>query len=333
MNSIERVENRLSGKPIDRVPNLNIIMQFAARYINVPYGKYSTDYRYLVEGNMKCCHDFGIDMVSAISDPYRETSGLGGCISILEDDVPRCTDYYIKEYSDVKKLKPIDPSQSERMNDRLNAISLYQQECGSEFPILGWVEGAFAEANNLRGVYHLMIDLHKEPEFVKELIELCLEQSILFARQQIKEGAQYIGIGDATASLVSPKFYQELILPAEKRLIDEIHKNGARAKLHICGNTTALLDLMAESGADIIDIDHLVDLKSAFEKIGEKALICGNFDPVSILLDGDVEMVKESVRNCLDIGKDRIIISAGCEVPKFTPPENLKSVAEVLAER
>jgi len=330
MNSIERVENRLRGKPVDRVPNLNIIMQFAARYINVPYGNYCTDYRYLVEGNIKCCQDFGIDMVSAISDPYRETSGFGGNISILEDDVPRCTDYYIKEYSDVKKLRPIDPSHSERMNDRLNAISLYQQACGSEFPILGWVEGAFAEANDLRGVYQLMIDLHKEPEFVKELIELCLEQSILFAKQQIKEGAQYIGIGDATASLVSPKVYKELILPAEKRLIDEIHKNGARAKLHICGNTTALLDLMAESGADIIDIDHLVDLKAAFEKIGEKALVCGNFDPVSILLDGDVDMVKESVRSCLDIGKDRIIISAGCEVPKFTPPENLKAVAEVL---
>lgn len=332
MNSIERVENRLRGKPVDRVPNLNIIMQFAARYINVPYGKYCTDYRYLVEGNMKCCQDFGIDMVSAISDPYRETSGFGGNIIILEDDVPRCTDYYIKEYSDVKKLKPIDPAQSERMNDRLNAISLYQQVCGSEFPILGWVEGAFAEANDLRGVYNLMVDLHKEPAFVKELIELCLEQSILFARQQIKEGAQYIGIGDATASLVSPKFYKELILPAEKRLIDEIHKNGARAKLHICGNTTALLDLMAESGADIIDIDHLVDLKAAFEKIGEKALVCGNFDPVSILLDGDVAMVKESVRSCLDIGKNRIIISAGCEVPKFTPPENLKAVSEVLEE-
>jgi len=332
MNSIERVENRLRREPVDRIPNLNIVMQFAARHINIPYGKYCTDYRYLVEGNIKCCHDFGIDMVSAISDPYRETSGFGGNVVILEDDVPRCTDYLLKEYGDLKKLKPIDPIQSERMNDRLKAISLYKQVCGSEFPILGWVEGAFAEANDLRGMYDLMIDLHKAPEFVRELIEICLEQSILFARQQIKEGAQYIGIGDAAASLVSPKIYREMILPAEKCLIDEIHKNGARAKLHICGNTSALLDLMAESGADIIDIDHLVDLNKAVEKIGEKALVCGNFDPVSILLDGDVSTIKENVRSCLAAGKDRIIISAGCEVPKFTPPENLKAVAEALDE-
>lgn len=332
MNSLERVINRLKGQPVDKVPNLNIIMQFAARHIGVPYGKYCTDHRYLVEGNIKCCRDFGIDMVSAISDPFRETASLGGNVAILEDNVPSCTDYLIKEYGDVKKLKVVDPSGSERMNDRLNAVSLYKRECAEEFPILGWVEGAFAEANDLRGMYNMMIDLRKAPDFAAELVEICLEQAVLFAKEQIREGAQFIGIGDAAASLVSPTIYEELILPAEKRLIDEIHKNGALAKLHICGNTSALLDLMAESGADIIDIDHLVDLNTAMKKIGEKALVCGNFDPVSVLLEGDVETVRENVRRCLEIGKDRIIISAGCEVPKFTPPENLKAVAEALEE-
>lgn len=332
MNSIERVQNRLNSQPVDKVPNLNIIMQFASRHIGVPYGKYCTDHRCLVEGNIRCCRDFGIDMVSAISDPFRETAGFGGNVVILEDDVPRCTDNLMKEYGDVKKLRAIDPSMSERMNDRLKAISLYKQECISEFPILGWVEGAFAEANDLRGMYNIMIDLRKAPDFVAELVEISLEQAIQFAREQIKEGAQFIGIGDAAASLVSPKIYKELVLPAEKRLIDEIHKNGARAKLHICGNTSALLDLMAESGADIIDIDHLVDLQTAMDKIGEKAYICGNFDPVSVLLDGSAETVKENVRRCLEIGKDRILMSAGCEVPKFTPPENLKAVAEALEE-
>lgn len=50
---MRRVFNRLEGKPVDRVPNLNIIMQLAARYINVPYSLYCTAYKYLVEGNVK----------------------------------------------------------------------------------------------------------------------------------------------------------------------------------------------------------------------------------------------------------------------------------------
>ncbi|QOX62693.1 uroporphyrinogen decarboxylase [Anoxybacterium hadale] len=333
MNSMERVESRLAKLPVDRVPNLNIIMQFAAKYINIPYGKYCTDYRYLVEGNLTCCRDFGIDMVSAISDPFRETAGFGGTVIILEDDVPRCTDPYIKNYEDVKKLKTIDPASSERMCDRLKAVSLYQQECNGEIPILGWVEGAFAEANDLRGMYQLMYDIKKNPDFINELVEICLEQSILFAKAQIKEGAQWIGIGDAAASLISPKFYKEVVLPAEQKLIKVIHEAGAKAKLHICGNTTALLDQMAGSGAEIIDIDHLVDLKTAVEAIRGKALVCGNFDPVSVLLDSDPETVKEHVRNSLIIGGADLIMSAGCEVPKYTPPENLKAVFEALTEQ
>lgn len=64
MNSKERVRARLEGRPVDRIPNLNILMQFAAKFIGVPYGKYATDYRSLVEGNIQCCREFGIDMVS-----------------------------------------------------------------------------------------------------------------------------------------------------------------------------------------------------------------------------------------------------------------------------
>ena len=52
-------------------------MTFAAKFIKVPYIKYVSDYRYLVEGNIACCEKFGIDMVSAISDPFREAHGFG----------------------------------------------------------------------------------------------------------------------------------------------------------------------------------------------------------------------------------------------------------------
>jgi len=52
MNSYERVKNRLKGNPVDKIPNLNIIMTFAAKYIGVPYKKYVTDFKVLVEGNI-----------------------------------------------------------------------------------------------------------------------------------------------------------------------------------------------------------------------------------------------------------------------------------------
>lgn len=326
MNSIERVYNRLEGKQVDKVPNLNIVMQFAAKYINVPYGKYCTDYRYLVEGNIKCCRDFGIDMVSVISDPFRETAGFGGNVIINFDDVPSCKDYLIKDYSDLKKLTVTDPLRSERMLDRIKAVELYKESVGGEFPVLGWIEGPIAEASDLRGVNEICFDLIDEPGFVRELMEICVENAIVFAREQVKAGADFIGVGDAAASLLGPDMYKKFVLPLEKKLFDEIHSMGAKVKLHICGNITPLLEFLPLTGADIIDVDWMVDFSEAVCAFKGKASACGNFDPVKVLLQGSIKDVESSVKNCLNVGDETTFIAAGCEVPKLTPVDNLKAV-------
>lgn len=54
MTSYERVMNRMAGKPVDRLPNLNLVMMFAAEQLGVPFGRYCTDYRLLADGACLC---------------------------------------------------------------------------------------------------------------------------------------------------------------------------------------------------------------------------------------------------------------------------------------
>ena len=49
MTSYERLMNRLEGKPVDKLPNLNIVMALAARHIGATYREFCLDYRVLVE--------------------------------------------------------------------------------------------------------------------------------------------------------------------------------------------------------------------------------------------------------------------------------------------
>jgi MtaA/CmuA family methyltransferase len=332
MTPKERVFKRLKGEDVDKIPNLNIVMTFAANFIKIPYKKYVTDYRYLAEGNIACCEKFGIDMVSAISDPYRESQGFGANIIFPDDDVPKCTDYFIKDYSDIKKLKIKSAINSERANDRIEAIKLYKKEVGQKYPILGWVEGAFAESADLMGVSKLMIDIYDSPDFVKDLLEICTRQAILFSEEQINAGADFIGIGDAVASLISPSVYKDLVLPCEQRVINAIHDKGAKAKLHICGNISSILDLLPQTGADIVDIDWMVNFKTANEIFKGKCCACGNFDPVSVMLQGDLADIERAVASCINEGNSTTFIAAGCEVPKMTPYENMVKVDLTLKE-
>jgi hypothetical protein len=48
-----------------------ILMHFAARYSGFTYGRFASDYRALVESNLRCRDEFGMDAVGLISDPYR----------------------------------------------------------------------------------------------------------------------------------------------------------------------------------------------------------------------------------------------------------------------
>ncbi len=330
LTPLERVTARLEGQQVDRVPNLCILMTFAAKYIGVTYDRYVLDYRLLVEGNLRCCEDFGIDMLSAISDPTREAQGFGAQVVIPYDGVPYTSKPLVESYEDVKKLKVTQFESCERMLDRIEAIRLYRQKAGDHYPILGWVEGAFAETCNLRGLSMAMTDLIKQPELMSDLLEICTQQSIQFAIAQIHAGADFIGIGDAAASLIGPRFYRPFVLPYEQRIIQAIHQAGAKVKLHICGNITSILELMVQSGAEILDVDWKVDFNKAVITCGDICAACGNFDPVSVLLQGTTETVASSVENCLNVSHPTTMIAAGCEVPRDTPIENLKTVSLTL---
>ncbi|MGI6380981.1 MAG: uroporphyrinogen decarboxylase family protein [Anaerolineae bacterium] len=323
MTPYERTMERLRGQPVDRVPNQNILMAYAARYIGATYSQLAQDHRVLVESNLRACADLHIDLVSAISDPWREASAFGAEITFPEDSVPACHDPLLTSSADWTTLQPWDPWAHPRTRDRLQAIDLYRQRVAGHYPICGWVEGAAAEAADLRGVSAFLEDLALEPEAAHNLMAVCCETGTRFALAQVKAGADIVGIGDAVASLMNPRMYRAFAWPYERKMIDAIHQAGALVKLHICGNTSRHIADMVATGADIIDIDWMVDMGQAVATCGGRAAINGNYDPVDVLLQGTPAEVYAATLACVQAGDSKAFVSAGCEVPVETPKENL----------
>lgn len=331
MTSNNRLEKLLKNEPIDRPLVTPILMMFAAKFINKTYRDYYLDYRVLVESWLRCHEKFQFDMMMTISDPYRETEGIGGKFEYPVDNVPKCIERPIKNYAELRKLKVPYPSDCPRMLDRLKACELFKKEVGDEIPILGWIEGPMSQMSNLRGMDQIMMDLYDQPDFVADLLEFVVAVEKSFALEQIKAGANWIGIGDAAASLISPKIYHEKIMPKEKELVDFIHDNRAKVKMHICGNITNHLENLVQMGADIIDLDWMVPIEKAVDLLQPGQVVCGNFDPVRILLDGTPENVFEAAVKCIEKGQGRLIHSPGCEVPINTPIENVFSFCSPMA--
>lgn len=329
MTGFERYHAALDGKPLDFSPRTPILMRLAAESIGKTYGEFVSDHRVLVEANLYCAEAFGMDQVSTISDPYRETAGFGGIVKI-EASGPSCSPLMPEEI-DLSILEEPDPETSPRMRDRLDAIRLYRERTGEHYSILGWVEGAAAEAADVHGVENFLADLMEEPEESGELMNRCLAVAIAFAQAQIRAGADTIGIGDAVASQVSPDRYEALILPHQKKLVAAIQGAGARARMHICGDITHLLPGLATLGLDAIDVDHMVDLAKVRTELGSTVLIGANLDPVADILKGNPSSIREKLQQCQRIAGERFAVNAGCEIPPGCPRENLAALCEPLA--
>ncbi len=330
MNSFERLQKRLRGEPVDRPPNFDILMTFAAHSIGQPLSRYYLDSQVLCQANLAVLQAFHLDIVQAISDPYREAADFGLQVEFPPDGLPLSKIPLIQEPDDLKKLVSPDPSGGRRMSDRLEAIGFLRAQVGGEVPVMGWVEGALAEAGDLRGLGSLMSDLYDRPDWLEELLERCVEVEIAFARAQVQAGADIIGLGDSACSQIAPAMYRRFGLPYEQRIFAAVHGMGALARLHICGNTNRILADMAASGADIIDIDWMVDMRRAAEVFGDGPAVCGNFDPVAVMLQGTPQEVEGAVWACMKMGGRRSISAAGCEIPDGTPHANLQAQARAL---
>lgn len=332
MNSFERYIATLGRMPVDFLPRVPILMQFAAEHIGSNYAAFAADWRVLVEANLRCREEFGFDQVSAISDPYREVQGFGGVIHYESDHAPTCKQPPLADIHDLSPLRDNpDPYACERMLDRLLAVRAFKERVGGECSILGWVEGPAAEAADLRGVQDFLMDLMDDEEACRTLLARCTQTAIRFAKAQLAEGADTIGVGDAIASQLPADLYRKLIWPFEKQLADAIHANGGLVKLHICGNINHLLPHIGKLELDILDIDHMVDPAAARQAVGPAVAIAGRVDPVADILHGTPASIRAAVKSSYAAIGNPHLVMAGCEIPPGTPPENLRALCKPIA--
>ena len=306
-------------------------MAFKARFSGATYKSFATDSTVKADANIACAQRFDYDVVDVMSDPYCETQGFGGEIEYPKDDVPRCPTPPLAATRNLNCLLKPDPLQSERMVNTVNTVRAYKERVHRQYSIHGWVEGPAAEAADLRGVTDFMMDVLLDPKWCAELMDVCTEVAIEFARTQIESGADVIGVGDSICSQLPPDVYADLVAPRQERLFQSIRAAGGVVRLHICGDISHLLSFIKDLSVDVLDVDHLVDIATVREAVGTKMVLAGNLDPVSELMLGTPDAIREKVLRIYEQIGNPMIVTAGCEIPRGTPHENLKALCEPIS--
>lgn len=186
-----------------------------------------------------------------------------------------------------------------------------------------------------------MIALLTEPEKCRELLQRFAGAVAGHAREQIAAGADALNVSAPWSgqNFMSPAMYRDLIAPAQAVLVAAARAGGVPSYCHTCGAIGDRLETIIDTGFDgieCLDPPPLgnVELADAVRRIGHRAFIKGNIDPVHTLLKGTSNQVRADVIRRLEIGMQApgFILSTACAIAPDTPAENVMLLRE-LAER
>ena len=193
----------------------------------------------------------------------------------------------------------------------------------------------FSLAACLCGPEDWMVALLDDEEAAKALLDRCVDVVSARGRAAYEAGAHAIAFGDSAASLISREMYAAFALPFAKKAIAAIHRDtGLPVFYHICGNTAHIVDLMADTGADCLELDSMVDLGWAREATGGRYALEGNVSTIQAFLNGKTEDVRREADALLKrFGRGGgFILGSACEVPRYTPRENVMALTRAAVE-
>ena len=333
MRSVERTLCAISGERYDRPPVIPLLIQHTMEVSGIPHSIYSRSAEHMAQAQIAAWRQYGCDGLHITTDNQVIAEAMGSELHFPYDEPPQYRHRVLQEGLDLSRLTEPDPQCSGRMPVILAATRLVRQELGEQcFLKVNCDSGPFSIAAALRGEEAFFLDLYDAEQAVFDLLEITTRAMVRYASAIARQGAHAITFGDSTAGLLSREQYARFALPFTRQAIAEIKKLGLPVFLHICGNVRNILDLMAGSGADVLEIDAAIPLTDAYAMTGRRICLEGNVS-TGLLWQGTPQEVRAAADACIQAAGGRyLILSSGCEVPRQTPPANIRALAAAARE-
>jgi len=341
MNSRDRILNALSGKPTDRVPFMEMGIDWSV-IKGLGYSSYldmvekmdldgvSVNQMLYVLGWRRWVMPY----LKHYTDEWGVKSRLTGELLPIPVGHPIPSPEYLENY------RPPRPEKS----PLLKAIRHVRRR----FPnraVAVLSRNDFAASWYLCGMDILMISYLDNPDFADSLAKMVSDYYCELYSLCIKAGADIIYLTDdyayKTGTLMSRDHFKRFILPWLKKGVDAVHEAGGLCIKHSDGDLSGILDLIVDAGFDGIGPlepaagNDLVELRKKLSDQGDHVALVGNVD-VDLLCRGSQEEVVEVTEILINgLGVDAehhspggFILSSGNTITAAVNPENFKIMVE-----
>ena len=163
--------------------------------------------------------------------------------------------------------------------------------------------------------------IEETPEHMHHLLRKLTEMTVNYLNYQISEGVQVVQLFESIADVLPRHLYEEFALPYHQQIFAELNPEAPSI---LFAKECVYLDLMHQSGADVLSVGKCVDLSKAKAETYSSVAFQGNVDN-DILRDGTPDDITAAVKICLKQGgKIGHILNLSHGLHRDTPFENVK---------
>ncbi|MEE8452183.1 MAG: uroporphyrinogen decarboxylase family protein [Thermoguttaceae bacterium] len=339
MNSRQRVIAALQRKQPDRVPLFECVIDERVMDALLPGCDYFAFNDWIgldnASQNRSSWSRDNVEYIDEAKGLFRDNWGVIRAFGPESTPVP--IEGPIRRPEDLKTYEPPDPSADGVLGHLPEVIARYK----GEKAISAICRDAFFNPAFLRGTSQFLMDMIERPMFVHELIEVALSHDIPAMVRMVEAGADVIVFGDdyadKNATLMSPKHFQQFILPGLQRCVDAAHDAGAYVVKHTDGNVMGILDMLVETGIDAlnpIEPQAGMDIGLIKRKYGDRIALIGNIDCGYLLSQAPTEEVRRVTRETIEVAAPGggYCLSSSNSIHSSVRPENLMAMVETLRE-
>ena len=205
-------------------------------------------------------------------------------------------------------------------------LGLVQRALDHALPVLGFAGAPLtllfflaAGGSPARDPAPALALLRDDPATAHRLLELLADLTADYLHYQIDSGADAVQLFESVADLVDQPQYREFAHPYQVRVLGRL---AARVPTILFVKEQAFLDLMVESGANVLSVGRRVDLAAARRAYGDRVAFQGNVSH-ELLAAGTPQQVAAATRACLAAGQHTgHILNLDHGVRPETPFEN-----------
>lgn len=270
---------------------------------------------------------FGVDAIIFFQDILTPLDPMGAKFVFRPGPVIESP---IRTADDVARLKPFDPS--DKLDFVPRTLKLVQDALAGDLPLLGFagapltlafflIEGKSPSPNPA----HAQAMMRSAPNLFGRLLDRLTDMTVDYLSLQIDAGVDAVQLFESCADLVSPEEYRRFAHACQVKIFAELDR---RAVTILFAKDQPAVDLMADSGADVLSISSRVDLAEAKRQCGDRVALQGNVDS-QLLATGSAEQIDDAVRRCIEAGESQgHILNLGHGVLKDTPVDNVQRMID-----